>query len=86
MKIDIYKSAKSGSKYLTVPAGTKLESLSLPEGTDPDVLSLSPFRTRIELDPKRPRTAIDEDDIKAQIASQGYAIHEAKTTLTVGQA
>lgn len=85
MKIDIYKSALSGSKYLSVIAGVKVESLSLPEGTDPDLLSLSPFKTRLELDPKRPRTVIDEADIKAQIASQGFAIHDAKTTLTVGQ-
>jgi hypothetical protein len=84
MKIDIYNSATSGNKYLSVPAGTKLESLSLAEGTDPDLLTLSPFRTRIEFDPKRPRVAIDEADIKAQIALRGYAIHDSKVTLTVG--
>lgn len=85
MKIDIYKSAKSGTKYLTVVAGTKIDALKLPADTDADLLSLSPFKTRIELDPKRPRTAIDEADIKAQIAANGYAIHEVKTTLTVGE-
>ena len=85
MKIDIYKSAKSGTKYLSVPKGIKVESLQLPPDTDPDLLSLSPLRTRLELDPKKPATVLDYADIEKQISANGYAIHGVNITITVGE-
>ena len=84
MKIDIYKSANSGSKYLSVPSGTKMAELQLPADTDPDFLTLSPLKTRLELDPKKNLAALNLADIKAQIAAKGYAIHGVETTITVG--
>jgi hypothetical protein len=85
MKIDIYTSAKAGNKYLSVLAGTKVAALQLPDGTDPDLLTLSPFKTRLEFNPRRPLAALDEADIKTQILENGYAIHDSKITITVGE-
>lgn len=84
MKIDIYQSALSGSKYLSVPVGTKMASLQLPADTDTDLLTLSPLKTRLELNPKKKLAALDQADIEKQIAAKGYAIHGVETTITVG--
>lgn len=86
MKIDIYTSTKDGSKYLSVAKGTKVESLQLPDSVDPDVLTLSPFRTRLELTPGKAHPALDQDNIIAQIEEHGYAVHGAKTEIKVGGA
>lgn len=86
MKIDIYTSTKNGSKYLSVPKGTKVASLQLPDTVDPDLLTLSPFRTRLELTPGKPHPALDQDNIIAQIEQNGYAVHGAKTEIKVGAA
>lgn len=84
MKIDIYTSSKDGSKYLSVPKGTKVAELQLPDSVDPDVRTLSPFRTRLELTPGKPHPALDQDTIIAQIEQNGYAVHGAKTDIRVG--
>lgn len=84
MIIDIYTSATNGSKYLSVAKGTKLETLSLPASIDSDVLSLSPFKTRLEIDPSKAHPALDHKDIIEKIESIGYAVHGAKITLSPG--
>ena len=83
MKIDIYTSSINGSKHLSVEKGTKLESLSLPADIDSDLLSLSPFRTRLEIEAGKAHNALDQDDVLKQIESNGYAIHGAKQAITV---
>ncbi|WP_147418207.1 hypothetical protein [Salinisphaera sp. Q1T1-3] len=83
MKIDIYKSAKSGSKYLSVPSGTEIESLALPSDIDSDLLALSPFKTELELDASKPLIALDQADVESQISKNGYAIHGAEITINV---
>jgi len=83
LKIDIYTSAKDGSKYLSVAKGTKIDSLQLPSTTDADLLSLSPFKTRLEIDPNKQHPALDQADLIEQIASKGYAIHGAKITVSI---
>jgi hypothetical protein len=82
--IDIYTSATNGSKYLSVAKGTRIENLSLPADSDKDILSLSPFKTRLTLDLTKPHPTLDYAEVIAQIEAQGYAIHGAKTTLVVG--
>ena len=84
MKIDIYKSTKNGDKYLSVPKGTKVESLKFPDSIDPDLLTLSPFKTRLEIDPEKSHNALDQNDIIRQIEAKGYAVHQAKTVITLG--
>ncbi|KQC10224.1 MAG: hypothetical protein APR62_12480 [Smithella sp. SDB] len=84
MQIDIYKSTKNGNKYLSVPVGTKVTELNLPEDIDPDILTLSPFKTRVKLDPNKPRVALDQEDVIRQIEKNGYAVHAAKIEITIG--
>ncbi|MGB5299063.1 MAG: hypothetical protein WBN48_10085 [Thiogranum sp.] len=84
MKIDIYKSTKNGNKYLSVPKGTKMESLQLQDPVDRDLLTLSPFKTRLEITPGKSHFALDQDNIIEQIEENGYAIHGAKIEIKVG--
>jgi uncharacterized protein YcgL (UPF0745 family) len=81
MKIDIYNSTKTGNKYLSVAKGTKIEELQLPADFDQDLLTLSPFRTRLELDLSKQHPALDQADIIKQIEEKGYATHGAKTEI-----
>lgn len=78
MKIDIYTSSKDGSKYLSVAKGVAIETLELPADLDPDLLSLSPFRTRLELHADKEHAALDQAEVLQQIEEQGYAVHGAK--------
>ncbi len=81
MKIDIYTSAINGSKYLSVQKGTQLEKLTLPKDLDSDLLSLSPFRTRLEIEANKTHHALDQDDILKQIEANGFAVHGAKQSI-----
>jgi hypothetical protein len=85
LKIDIYTSATAGGKYLSVPMGFKISSLKLPESVDKDLLTLSPFRTRLEIDPNKLHPALDQKDVLKQIEKDGYAIHGATFLLKVGE-
>jgi hypothetical protein len=84
LKIDIYKSTKDGNKYLSVPKGTKVESLLLSDPVDRDLLTLSPFKTRLEITPGKAHFALDQDNIIEQIEKNGYAVHGAKIEIKVG--
>jgi hypothetical protein len=81
LKIDIYTSVKDGSKHLSVEKGKKLETLSLPSDIDKDLLSLSPFKTRLEVDESKEHPALDHKDIVKQIKARQYAIHGAKISI-----
>jgi len=84
LKIDIYTSTRNGNKYLSVPKGTKVESLQLPDSVDPDLLTLSPFKTRLEVTAGKSHSALDQDNIIEQIERNGYAVHGAKIVIKVG--
>ena len=84
MKIDIYNSAIKGDKFLSVAKGTKIKDLKLPDSVDKDLLTLSPFRTRLEIDPMKVHPALDQMDVLRQIEMNGYAIHSAKILLKIG--
>lgn len=84
MIIDIYKSTKNGNKYLAVPKGTRPASMPIPDTFDPELLTLSPFKTRLELKQDKPQTALDQDNIIAQIEKNGYAVHDAKLEIRLG--
>lgn len=85
MKIDIYNSAVKGDKFLSVPKGTKISELVLPESVDQDLLTLSPFRTRLEIDASKKHPALDHKDVLKQIEKNGYAIHGTTLLLKVGE-
>jgi len=84
MKIDIYTSSKSGEKFLSVPKGTKVETLQLPDSIDPDLLTLSPFRTRLEIDLNKEHPSLNQENILTQIETNGYAVHGAKGFIKIG--
>lgn len=84
MKIDIYNSAVKGDKFLSVAKGTKIKDLKLPDSVDTDILTLSPFRTRLEIDPAKPHPALDQNDVIKQLETNGYAIHNAKILIKIG--
>ncbi len=83
MKVDIYKSAKNGDVYLTVPEGTELEKMSLPANIDPNLLSLSLFKTSLEIANGDKRIGLDADNVIEQINENGFAVHGATITITV---
>ena len=83
MKIDIYKSTKSDYKYLSVLENTDVTMLNLPADIDPDLLTLSPLKTSLELDLNKPRAALDQDDVINQITKNGFAVHGAKIELNL---
>lgn len=83
MKIDIYTSTKNGAKHLSVAKGTKIEDLELPDTIDPELLTLSPFKTRLEIELKVEHNAIDQADVIGQIEEQGYAVHGSKRVISL---
>ncbi len=83
MKIDIYTSCNDGKKYISVPKGIKLESLELPADIDTDLLTLSPLRTRLELDINKEHNTLDQEDIIKQIEEKGYAVHGTKIEINL---
>ena len=84
MKIDIYTSVKDGSKNISVPKGVKIDSISFPFDLDPDLLTLSPFRTRLEVVKGKTHSAIEQDDVIKQIEDKGYAVHGSKMIVDLG--
>ncbi|QFQ77041.1 hypothetical protein [Vibrio harveyi] len=78
MRIDVYKSNKNNSKFLSVEAGKDVAELGLPSDIDRDMLDLSLFKQNLELDPSIPRIALDDATVAKQICENGYAIHFAK--------
>jgi hypothetical protein len=85
MKIDVYTSYTTGSKFLCVAKGTNLHDLSLGDDVDSDLLSLSPFRTRLELDAGKEHNALDQADVLQQIAEKGYAVCTSKAAITLSK-
>lgn len=83
MNIDVYISTKNDNKYLSVLTGTNVNQLDLPDDIDPDLLSLTPFKTSLELDLSKPRVGINQEDIHKQITEKGYAIHGASMNVAV---
>lgn len=83
MNIDIYKSAKNGDKYLSVPAGTDMGKFKFPPNIDPDLLSLSPFKTTWDIKEDDNRVALDSRQVINDINKNGYAIHGAKIEVRV---
>ncbi len=63
MKVDVYKSTKHGEKYLTVPVDTKVEDMKFPVNIDLDLLSLSLFKTSLEIAQGEKRVGVNTDDI-----------------------
>ena len=83
MIIDVYKSTTNDDKYLSVPAGSDVNQLNLPEDLDPDLLDLTEFKTGLEIDLNMPRMGLDQESIHRQITEKGYAIHGANMDVSI---
>lgn len=83
MLIDIYQSTKNRDKFISVPAGTDMPALKLPDTIDKDYLELRPFKTGLGLLPEQPRIALDGHQVIADIQKQGYALHGARVDCRV---
>jgi uncharacterized protein YcgL (UPF0745 family) len=67
MKVDIYKSASSANKYISVLANSDVSKVEVP---DPDYAKLIFERAAVELDAK--------SNITADIKKHGYHLHLVK--------
>lgn len=83
MKIDLYVSTRNGDKYLSVPAGADVNCIDLPDDLDPDLLSLTPLKTSLELDTSKPMVGINQENVIRQITARGYAIHGANMNVGI---
>lgn len=66
MKVDIYKSATSSNKYISVMAGTDISKVDVP---DPDYAKLIRQSSDVEMTGSAADTAISDID------RQGYHLH-----------
>ncbi len=83
MKIDVYTSVKNASKHLSVPSGIDPSTLSLPPTFDPDLATVVPFKAQLDTENPASRTALDAQDVEAQIAAKGYAVHNSSVVIKV---
>jgi hypothetical protein len=84
MKIDIYRSATDGQKYLSVPAETDIGEFLFPGDLDADLKNVAPFKSNIEIIPGRRAVGLDPDDISRQIQANGYATHGVRISFDLG--
>ncbi len=84
MKVDIYRSNSSPDHFLTVPASTKLDTIELPVALATVFTSAAAFMTNIEMEADKPRGGMNCEEILADIERQGFAVHQAGVTVTIG--
>ena len=75
MRIDTYQNTANGTQYLSVPSGTDLAKISLPDGFD--IPAWKPFHRDQEIIAGESRVAMDTADVIKQIGAGGYALHRA---------
>ena len=77
MLVDIYRSSKNDTNFISVPAGTDISQVDLPEDVEQAFSQATPFRQDVDLQPGGKRIGIDSDDIIKQINGNGFATHGA---------
>jgi hypothetical protein len=82
MIIDIYESTTAKNKFVSVPAGTDVNSLDLPMGTMPHLSSLKLHSAKVCIDATQPRAGMNIANILQQISAQGFALHEVSITIS----
>ncbi|WP_334107489.1 hypothetical protein [Methylobacillus sp.] len=75
MKVDIYKSATSHNKYISVKAGTDISKVDVP---DPDFAKLIHQTSEVEVDDEQPHVGYDANLIIKDIEQHGYHLHHVK--------
>jgi hypothetical protein len=88
MKIDIYRSNKDRTKFLSVPTGTNINTMQFPAGLDPDLQPplLVQAERGMDIAYGQPRIGLNVDDIMAQIGKKGFAVHGININVTMSPA
>ena len=76
MIVDIYRSMTANEKFLTVPAGTDLETIRLGHSRTSDYRELCLFKGNVGFYSDDPRAGMDTETILKDIAKHGFAAHE----------
>ena len=76
MIVDIYRSMTANEKFLTVPAGTDLETIGLGHSRSSDYRELSLFKGNVGFYLDDPRAGMDTGMILKDIEKHGFAAHE----------
>jgi len=78
MKIDTYRSTRSGTKLLSVPAGTDIGKFRFPLTLDPDFGKLIRVNTSTDIQAGEEYFSSDSDEVIRQINEKGFATHTSK--------
>ena len=82
MIVDIYRSLTANEKFLTVPAGTNLETIGLGHSCSSDYRELSLFKGHVGFYSDDPRAGMDTGTILKDIARNGFAAHETAVSIS----
>ncbi|MGH9552664.1 MAG: hypothetical protein ACRD3W_25010 [Terriglobales bacterium] len=83
MRVDVYSSRKSSSKFVSVLHGTNLAGVQSPADPDLHISNLSLFKT-IDIQAEEKRAGFDAADVINQIEEKGFAIHGSKFIVNEG--
>jgi hypothetical protein len=72
-EIDIYKNGARSTQYLSVPSGTDLATISLPDGSD--FRAWKAVNRNQEITAGESHIAMDAADVIKQIEARGFALH-----------
>ena len=75
MKVDIYKSATSSNKYISVRAGSDISRIEVP---DPDYAKLIHQTADVEVSKEHKHLDYDASLIIKDIEQHGYHLHHVK--------
>ncbi|MCB5187471.1 hypothetical protein LG200_05555 [Methylobacillus caricis] len=75
MKVDIYKSATSSNKYISVQAGSDISKLDVP---DPDYAKLIRQTSDVDVTGEVHQPGYDSSLIIKDIKQHGYHLHHVK--------
>jgi hypothetical protein len=73
MRIDTYQNRANGNQYLSVPSGTDLAEIGLPDGSD--FRAWRAVNLNEEIVAGESRAAMDAADVIKQIEARGFALH-----------
>jgi hypothetical protein len=77
MKIDVYRSTKNQTRFLSVPAGADPKKMIFPETFDSDLRDVEPYHSGLDIQSGDQRIGLNSAEIIGQINKYGYAVHGA---------
>ncbi|EKO3541431.1 hypothetical protein K0L52_003231 [Vibrio fluvialis] len=83
MLVDIYRSSKNDSNFISFPTGTDITQIDLPEDVEKAFSQATLFKEGVDLQPGDKRIGIDSDDVIKQINDNGFATHGASVKFDI---